>query len=127
METTVRLELVIFIICCALLPTLTVPKLTDVGLTVICVDASDVLLPEIKNNNSITATRTAKHFFFDISDLSVSGRGLRRNNNSPGPLDFHDRGSLRIGREQRLLVWRHARGQGATLSLSCTGCNAGLN
>ena len=36
--------------------------------------------------------------------------------NLPGLLDFHDGGSLRTGREQRLLAWRHARGQGEALS-----------
>jgi hypothetical protein len=32
-----------------------------------------VLLPAIKNNNSITATRNTKQLFFDMSDLSVAG------------------------------------------------------
>lgn len=41
---------------------------------------------------------------------------MRRNKKLPGPLDFHDGGSLRIRGGQGLLAWRHARGQVQTLS-----------
>ena len=60
METTVLLELVIVMECSALLPTFTVPKLTDVGLTEICVDAAAVSVAEIKRDSWITANKSAR-------------------------------------------------------------------
>lgn len=58
-------EFVIFICCCALLPTFTDPKLIEVGLTL--TDDADAALPaRIKSNNSITAIGNAKLNFFDI-------------------------------------------------------------
>ena len=58
-------EFVIFICCCALLPTFTDPKFIEVGLTL--TDDADAALPaKIKTNNSITAIGNAKRKFFDI-------------------------------------------------------------
>jgi hypothetical protein len=115
MVTPKAVEFVIFMCCCALLPSLTDPKLIEVGLAVTD-DADAALHAKIKNNNSITAIGNAKQNFFDIVWLSVTGRGLRHCKNLPGPLDFHDGGSLRIASGERLLVWRHAQGQGEVLS-----------
>jgi len=65
MITLSAVEFVIFICCCALLPTFTDPKFIEVGLAV--TDDADAALPaKIKNNNSITAIGNAKRNFFDI-------------------------------------------------------------
>jgi len=65
MLTPNAVEFVIFIYCCALLPTLTDPKFIDVGLAV--TDDADATLPaKIKSNNSITTIGNAKRNFFDI-------------------------------------------------------------
>jgi hypothetical protein len=65
MVTPNAVEFVIFICCCALLPTFTDPKFIEVGLA-ITDDANAALSAKIKNNNSITAIGNAKRNFFDI-------------------------------------------------------------
>ena len=65
MITPKAVEFVIFICCCALLPTFTDPKFIEVGLAV--TDDADAALPaKIKSNNSITAIGNTKQIFFDI-------------------------------------------------------------
>lgn len=65
MVTPNAVEFVIFICCCALLPTFTDPKFIEVGLAV--TDDADATLPaKMKSNNSITAIGNAKRNFFDI-------------------------------------------------------------
>ena len=65
MVTPNAVEFVIFMCCCALLPTFTDPKFIEVGLAV--TDDADAALPEkIKSNNSITAIGNAKRNFFGI-------------------------------------------------------------
>lgn len=59
MVTPNAVEFVIFMCCCALLPTFTDPKFIEVGLAV--TDDADAALPaKIKSNNSITAIENAK-------------------------------------------------------------------
>lgn len=65
MVTPNPVEFVIFICCCALLPTFTDPKFIEVGLAV--TDDADAALPaKTISNNSITAIGNAKRNFFDI-------------------------------------------------------------
>jgi len=65
MVTPNAVELVIFIWCCALLPTFTDPKFIELELTVS--DDADAALPtKINSKNSITAIDDAKEIFFDM-------------------------------------------------------------
>ena len=65
MVTPNAVEFVIFICCCALLPTFTDPKFIEVGLAV--TDDADAALPaKIRSNNSITTIGNAQQNFFDI-------------------------------------------------------------
>jgi len=65
MLTPNAVEFVIFICCCALLPTVTDPKFIEVGLNP--TDDADAALPaKIRSTNSITAIGNAKRHFFDI-------------------------------------------------------------
>lgn len=123
MVTLIPVEFVIFICCCELLPTFTDPRFTEVGLAVTD-DAATALHAKIKSKNSITTMGNAKEIFFDMFRFARCRRGVRHDKNLPGPLDFHYGGSLRIGCEKRLLAWRHARGQGKTLSSDVLACNA---
>jgi hypothetical protein len=65
MLTPNAVEFVIFICCCALLPTFTDPRFIEVGLT-LTDDAHAALPAKIKSNNSITAIGNAKRHFFGI-------------------------------------------------------------
>jgi hypothetical protein len=125
MVTPNGVEFVILTCCCALLPTFTDPKFIEVGLAV--TEDAAALPAEIKTNSSITVTRDAKQICFDMVRFVRTGRDCGTNKIYRGPFDFHDGGSLRIGREQRLLVWRHARGQGEALSPDVPIRNAALN
>ena len=65
MVTPNAVEFVIFMCCCALLPTLTDPKFIEVGLAV--TDDADAALPaKIKSKNSKTTIGNAKRDFFGI-------------------------------------------------------------
>lgn len=72
--TLSAVEFVIFICCCALLPTFTDPRFTEVGLTVTD-DAATALPAKINSKNSITATKNAKEIFFDIFRFARCRRG----------------------------------------------------
>ena len=65
MITLNPVEFVIFICCCALLPTFTDPRFTEVGLTVTD-DAAAALAPRINTKNSMTTIGNANESFFDI-------------------------------------------------------------
>ena len=65
MVTPNAVELVIFIWCCALLPTFTDPKFIELELTV-SDDADAALHAKINSKNSITAIDDAKEIFFDM-------------------------------------------------------------
>jgi len=125
MITPNGMEFVILTCCCALLPTFTEPKFIEVGLAV--TEEAAALPAVIRANSWIIVTRDAKQICFDMVRFARSGRACGTNKIYGGPLDFHDGGSLRIGREQRLLAWRHDRGQGEALSPDVPARNAALN
>ena len=74
MVTLSPVEFVIFICWCALLPTFTDPRFTEVGLSVTD-DAATALLAKMNSKNSITAIGSAEKIFFDIFRFARCRRG----------------------------------------------------
>ena len=74
MITLIPVEFVIFICCCALLPTFTDPRFSEVGLTVTD-DAATALPAKMNSTNSITAIGSAEKIFFDIFRFARCRRG----------------------------------------------------
>jgi hypothetical protein len=74
MVTLNPVEFVILICWCALLPTLTDPRFSEVGLSVTD-DAATALLAKMNSKNSITAIGSAEKIFFDIFRFARCRRG----------------------------------------------------
>jgi hypothetical protein len=74
MITLSAVEFVIFICCRMLLPTLTDPRFSEVGLTVTD-DAVTALPAKINSKNSITAIADVKEIFFDMFRFARCRRG----------------------------------------------------
>jgi hypothetical protein len=119
------MEFVILTCCWALLPTFTEPKFIEVGLAV--TEEAAALPAVIRPNSWIIVTRDAKRICFDMVRFVRTGRDCGTNKIYRALWIFDDGGSLRISREQRLLAWRHGRGQGETLSPDVPARNAALN
>ena len=83
-------EFVIFICCCALLPTFTDPKFIEVGLT-LTDDADAALLAKINSNNSITAIGDAKEILFDMFPICPLPEGECGAIKTTGALGFSRR------------------------------------
>jgi hypothetical protein len=119
------MEFVILTCCCALLPTFTEPKFMEVALAV--TEEAAALRAVIKANSWIIVTRDGEANLFRHGPICPYGRDCGTNKIYRALWIFYDGGSLRISREQRLLAWRHERGQGETLSPDVPARNAALN